>query len=499
MMMIRILPMQLKLWTNGELFQTDNHACDPERFYPSVSTDTRTVLPGEVFIPLRGDHFDGHHFLMAAIAKGAGLVVVARDATELDDCFKLLDENDHAPDLLVVDDTLKAYQDIARGFRSTLTASVIGVTGSIGKTTTRRMIYQMIKSQVKAEQSAKNYNNQVGLPRTILSTSLNTQALVAEIGMARKGAIRTLSTISLPDIAVITRIGMSHAEHIGSMSDILEEKVSITVGMKDNGLLIVNGGDPMLESWVVREQPALPVWYIASEHNVGRLERDGIPVFWAEHVRMDRGSLSFIGRSNLTPEERWPVFLQVPGLHLVPAVLFGLAVAYAMGLNMQEAAASAGRYVPTESRQELIRIGSIDVMDDAYNAAPESLHAALQTAGLLSEDSPRFVAVIGGLRELGRYSNEAHEDIALQLLHAGVDLAFLIGEETKITRDYLLGSQEGTGLFAGWYASCEDAIPDILSQLKKDDFLLLKASRYYELEKITKALRESQDNEKDRR
>ncbi|HZK29589.1 MAG TPA: UDP-N-acetylmuramoyl-tripeptide--D-alanyl-D-alanine ligase [Clostridia bacterium] len=491
-MMIRILPMQLKLWTNGELFQTKNHASDPERFYPSVSTDTRTILEGEVFVPLRGDHFDGHHFLTTAIQKNAGLVVVARDAAELDECLKLLEENDHTPDLLVVDDTLKAYQDIAKGFRTTLTASVIGVTGSIGKTTTRRMIYQMINSQVKAEQSEKNYNNQVGLPRTILSTDLDSQALVAEMGMARKGEISRLSKISVPDIAIITKIGMSHAEHIGSISDILEEKISITAGMKDNGILIVNGDDPMLESWVVREQPSIPVWYIASEHDVGRLERDGIPVFWAEHVRMDREGLSFIGRSNLTPEERWPVFLRVPGLHLVPAVLFGFAVAYAMGLNMQEAAFSAGRYAPTESRQELFHIGAIDVMDDAYNAAPESLHAALQIAGLLSEDNRRFIAVIGGLRELGRYSKEAHEDIAVQLLHSGVDRAFLIGEETKITRDDLLASHEGAGMFAGWYATCEEAIPSILSALKQGDFLLLKASRYYEFEKITKALRESE-------
>lgn len=482
--------MQLKLWSGGDLYQSRSHADDPERFYPSISTDTRTIRQGEVFIPLRGDHYDGHRFLSVAVEKGAGLLVIERGAAELESYLDLIQKDTSAPDLLVVDDTGAAYQDIARGFRTTLSASIIGVTGSVGKTTTRRMICQMIESQVKSEQSAKNYNNQIGLPRTILSTSLDTQALVAELGMARKGELEILSRITLPDIAVITQIGMSHAEYLGSMGDILEEKISITTGMKENGLLIVNGDDPMLESWVIREQPALPIWYIASEQNVGRLERDGIPVFWAEHVRMDRHGLSFIGRSNLTPDERWPIFLKVPGLHLVPAVLFGLAVAYAMGLNMQEAASSAGRYLPAESRQELTRIGSVDVMDDAYNASPESLLSALQTAALLSEDNRRFVAAIGGLRELGRYSKEAHEDAAIELLEAGVDLVFLIGEETRITRDYLLGSEEGTKILAGWYPSCEEAIPDIAAWLKEDDFLLLKASRFYELEKITKALRD---------
>lgn len=481
--------MQIKLWTGGDLYQSERHAADPERFYPSVSTDTRTLRKDQVFVPLRGDRFDGHNFLDLAAKAGAGMLVIERTSKEAGKWLEELKNNEEAPDVLLVDDSGQAYRDIARGFRTTLDASVIGVTGSVGKTTTRRMICQMIESQVKSQQSAKNYNNQVGLPRTILATDLETEALVAELGMARKGEIRILSEISLPDISVITHIGMSHAQYLGTITDILEEKTSIISGMKGNGLLILNGDDPLLEGWVLRDQPALPVWYIASEQNVGRLERDGVPVFWAEHIRMDKEGLSFIARSNLTPEERWPIFLKVPGLHLVPAVLFGLAVVYAMGLNMQEAASSASRYQAAESRQELIRLGSVDVMDDAYNASPESLLSALQTASFLSEDNRRYIAVIGGLRELGRYSREAHEDAARELLTAGVDRVYLIGEETLITRDYLYGSEEGSGLVAGWYPTSEEAIPAILADLQEGDFLLLKASRFYELEKITEALR----------
>ena len=277
--MTRILPMQLKIWTEGELYQTKRHAADPERFYSSVSTDTRSILEGEVFVPLVGDHFDGHDFLEAAAQKGAAMLVIEAHAKKLSQWLKKIEKDESAPDVLVVQDTGKAYRDIARGFRTTLSANIIGVTGSVGKTTTRRMIYQMIESQLKAEQSARNYNNQIGLPKTILTTELDTQALVAELGMARRGEIALLSEVARPDIAVITQIGMSHAEYLGSMSDILDEKTSIISGMKDNGLLIVNGDDPMLESWMLREQPTVPVWFIASEQNVGRLERDGVPVF----------------------------------------------------------------------------------------------------------------------------------------------------------------------------------------------------------------------------
>lgn len=480
--------MQLKHWTGGELWQSPRHTADSERFYPSVSTDTRTLNPGEVFVPLRGDLYDGHQFLDAAAERGAGMLVIERGAPQLEGWLGRLREDEEAPDLLVVEDSGAAYRDIARGFRTTLAATVIGVTGSVGKTTTRRMICQMIESQVKAEQSARNFNNQVGLPRTILSTRLDTQALVAELGMSRRGEIGILSKISLPDIAIITQIGMSHAESLGSMSEILAEKTSITTGMKENGLLIVNGDDSMLEGWILRERPPVPVWYIASEENAGRLERDGIPVFWAEHVRLDRQGVSFVGRSNLTPDERWPVYLKAPVMHLVPAALFGLAVVYAMGLNMQEAAASARRFTMADSRQELIRVGSIDVMDDSYNASPESLHSALKTASFLAEDKKRLVAVLGGLRELGRYSAEVHENAASELLDAGVDRVFLVGEETARTRDRLLLDSRGAAMFAGWYESCEEAIPAVLSELRSDDFLLLKASRFYELEKIGEAL-----------
>ncbi len=484
--------MQLKHWSGGELWQTHKHTADSERFYTSVSTDTRTLQAGEVFVPLRGELYDGHHFLAVAAEKGAGMLVIERRAPQLEAYLDRIRTDEDAPDLLIVEDSGTAYRDIARGFRTTLTASVIGVTGSVGKTTTRRMIYEMIKSQIKAEQSVKNFNNQVGLPRTILSTELDTQALVAELGMSRRGEIGILSGISVPDIAIITQIGMSHAESLGSMTDILDEKTSIAAGMKENGLLILNGDDPLLEGWVMRERPPVPVWYVASEQNAGRLERNGIPVFWAEHVRLDRAGVSFTGRSNLTPDERWPVYLKVPVMHLIPAALFGLAVAYAMGLNMQEAAASARRFTTADSRQELIRVGAIDVMDDSYNASPESLHSALETASFLAEDKRRFVTVLGGLRELGRYSAEVHENAAAELLDAGVDRVFLVGEETVRTRDQLLGDSRAATMVAGWYETSQDAIPAVMSELKPGDFLLLKASRFYELEKIGEALQNTQ-------
>lgn len=486
--MTRFLPTQIKLWTNGELLQTEKHAADSERCFPAVSTDTRTVEREEVFVPLRGDNFDGHHFLREAYERGAGMLVVAHDAPEKDEFLTLIGKNEDAPDILIVEDTWKAYQDIASGYRNVLEASVISVTGSVGKTTTRRMIYCMIESQVRAEQSQRNYNNQVGLPRTILSTNPKTQALVAELGMDRKGEIRTLSYIARPDISIITCVGISHAKYLGSMHNILEEKTSVIDGMKSNGLLLLNGDDALLENWVVREAPDVSHWYVCSEKNVGRLERDGSPVFWAEHIRIDAEGLSFIGRSNLTPDERWPIYLPHPGLHLVPAALFGLAVVYAMGLNMQEAAASARKFVTTEHRQELLKSGTVDIIDDTYNSSPEALQSALQTASMMAGGQRRLIAVIGGMRELGRYAREAHLDAVNDLLSARVDRVFLVGEETKVMRDAMLNEPILSSMFAGWYETGAESIQDVLEEIKGDDLVLVKASRFYELDHVVAAL-----------
>lgn len=487
--MTRFLPAQLKLWTKGELVQTGVHAADPERFYPSISTDTRTLAPGEVFVPLRGDKFDGHDFLEEAIEKMAGMVVCERCAAGLSDMLEHLRIDDDAPDVLVVDDTWQAYQDMAKGFRTVLNANVIGVTGSVGKTTTRRMIYQMITSQVKAEQSERNFNNQVGLPRTILTTCPETDVLVAELAMDHRGEISKLAKIAVPDVGIVTGIGMSHAEHVGSMVDILKEKISIVDGMKDNSILIVNGDDPLLESWVMEHHNRISIWYIASEHNVGRLERDGVPVFWAEHVHADReNGLSFIGRSNLAPDERWPIFIQYPGVHLVHAALFGLASAYVLGLNMQEAAMGAKRFEMTESRQEWLRFPDLDILNDAYNAAPESLGAALHTSELLA-GGRRVVAVIGGMRELGQYSRRAHQEAASDIRDAGVDRVILVGKETEATRDALLEEESTRERFAGWFESSAQALPSVLEELRPGDFLLIKGSRYYGLEHILDEVR----------
>ncbi|MDD4323377.1 MAG: UDP-N-acetylmuramoyl-tripeptide--D-alanyl-D-alanine ligase [Eubacteriales bacterium] len=486
----RFLPSQMMQWTGGTIVREPRHENDTDRYYSSISTDTRTLNPGEAFVALRGDHFDGHRFLQQAVERGAAMLVVEKNEPLVEEWIRNVASGDlNGPDLLLVDNTWQAYQDLAAGFRKMLTCSVVAVTGSVGKTTTRNMICNMVQSQLISEQSEGNLNNEIGLSETLLSTNSETQVLVTEIAMDRQGEIEQLSNIARPDISIITHIGFSHAEYLGTMRDILKEKTSIVRGMKDNGLLILNGDDPLLEEWYVSEPPSVPVWFVASKENVSRLERDGSPVFWWEDLVIDKNGTSFVACSNLSPGETWQISLPVTGEHYVNTSLFGLAVAYALGLDMKEAAASAAEFENFGSRQKVLDLDSITVMDDAYNASPESYVAALEAFDIMAENRRRIL-VLGGMRELGRYTKGVHETAARQALANNFDRIILIGQETEYTKNKLMQSALGRNVFAGWYTTVDDAMPRILQEIEAGDYVLLKASRYYHLERVTEALRE---------
>jgi len=494
----RFLPSQMMQWTGGTIVREPRHENDTDRFYKSISTDTRSLQAGEAFVALRGDHFDGHRFLDEAVRLGAQLLVVEKDEPLVKKWIEDVKSGElNGPDLLLVDDTLQAYQDLAAGYRKMLSCSVIAVTGSVGKTTSRNMICQMVQSQLTSEQSEGNLNNEIGLSETLLSTEAETQVLLTEVAMDRPGEIEQLSKIARPDISIITQVGFSHAEYLGTIRDILKEKTSIVKGMKDNGLLILNGDDPLLEEWYITDPPTLPVWFVACKENISHLERDGSPVFWWEDLVIDKNGTSFIARSNLAPDEKWQISLPVAGEHYVNTALFGLAVAYALGLDMDEAAASTLNFENLDGRQQVLNFGPVTVMNDAYNASPESYLAALEAVDFMAEERRR-VLILGGMRELGRYTKGVHETAARQALTNNFDRIILIGQETEYTKNKLMQSEAGRNVFAGWYTTVDDALPRILQEVKAGDYVLLKASRYYHLERVAEALKRMFAPEKER-
>jgi UDP-N-acetylmuramoyl-tripeptide--D-alanyl-D-alanine ligase len=487
--MSRFLPAQLRAWTEGRLLQTPDHAADPERFYGAVSKDSRTLEPGQAYIALIGPNFDGHSFCSAALEAGALLLIVKEDHPVALDLAERFERGVISCDLLFVNDTWQAYQDIAYRYRLSLTAAVIGVTGSVGKTTTRRMIHCAIRSQLRAMQSFANLNNEIGLSQTLLNAQPDDQVLVTEIAMDRPGEIAKLSGIARPDYAVITNIGHSHAEYLGSVRAILQEKVSIAESMKANGVLILNGDDAMLEAWAVQSAKKTSVWFVASEKNSGRLERDGYPVFWPEEIEATARGTDFVVRSSFAPADRWKVSLPVPGKHLIHAALFGMASAYALGLDMEEAGKSLSEFENTGGRQRIVNADAHDItiIDDAYNTSPEAMQSAIQVMNTIAGER-RKLCVFGGMRELGKYSDSQHIVVARALIEAGVSSVLTIGEETRPLDDYF----RSHGITDAWHFESRDELLDtLLATVRRGDVILVKGSRLYELDQITRALEET--------
>lgn len=486
--MARILPAQIKSWTAGDLHMSKANRENTEHFYRGISTDTRSLRSGEIFLALKGERFDGHNFLRQAIAKGAGALVIERSHLESQ---KLLDEfseeGTQQPDLLLVDDSLVAYGQIAAGYRQTLLASVIAITGSVGKTTTRRMVSEVISSQVHTHETVDNQNNRIGVPLTLLEADDDDDVIVAELGVDRPGEIKMLSQISKPDIAILTAIGYSHAAFLGSRENILKEKTDIISGMKSNGLVLINGQDDSLLSWARSMQEEISIWLVFNERPDPSQTHD-LSYFWAENLVLSPTSTSFVVKTSLDAAIALPVQIPAPGKYLVRAAIFALACAYALGMDMYKAAEACTHFHNTGNRQNIVKFPTCLLIDDSYNASPESILSALETLNLLAKPGQRKIACLGGIRELGSYTQDLHRDIAKTLKKDPVDVLYLVGEEMKWLLQGL--QEEGLHVDTHFYSTTSEIIPDLLEDLQADDVILIKGSRYYEMEKIHQAIAE---------
>lgn len=489
--MARILPGQIRTWTGGKLFISPANEGNPEHFYRGISTDTRTIRKGEIFLALKGENFDGHHFANQAIERGAACLVLQEDSSVTQKLLANFSTRS-TTDILLVDDTLVAYGNIACGFRKTLLASVIAITGSVGKTTTRRMVSEVVSDQVNTHETRDNQNNLIGVPLTLLQASDDDDVIVAELGVDHPGEIGKLSHISQPDIAILTQIGYSHAAFLGSRENILKEKTDIIAGMKSNGLVIINGQDDLLSRWAQKLEGELSVWTV-SNRPLDAEEQKGLPGFWAEDIHLTAQQTSFTAHNSLDPDTVLTVTIPTPGKHVVRAALFALASAYALGLDMSRAAQACGHFKNTGNRQQLDQLSSCLVVDDSYNASPESMLSALETIELLANGQQRTIACLAGVRELGPYAEELHVKIGRCIAEHPVDYLFLVGEESAWIQAGL--EQAGGHIPTRTYTSAEALLPDLKALLQEhpeSDIVLLKGSRFYGMEKIHHALQEEE-------
>lgn len=438
--------------------------CDGDELIKSVSTDTRTITEGALFFALAGERFDGHRFVSAAVAAGAVCCVVDRDAEEF-----------AALPVIVVEDTHKALRDFAAYYRKKFQIPVIGVTGSVGKTSTKEMIAAVLRQRHRTHITKGNFNNEIGLPLTVFDLMDEDEMMVLEMGMSNFGEIARLTEIAQPDTAVITNIGVSHIEHLGSREGIKQAKFEILEGLQTDGTVILNGDDDML--WGARGEIEFETLYYGITNKNCDLCAFDI------HTYSD--STEF--RCKIDGETH-TFAIGVPGEHHVSNALAAILVGLKYNLSLEEIKKGVRSFVPSGLRQTLMELGAYRVIRDCYNASPASMKSGLEVLSL-TEGKGRKVACLADMLELGEVSAAEHRKVGELAVHYGVDCLIVVGKEAKAIAQ---GATDAGMNPADVHEFADNAalIARLATLLKKDDLILVKGSRGMRLEEVVDAIGE---------
>ena len=421
-----------------------------------IVTDSRDIQEGDVFFALAGERFDAHDFVEDVLAAGATAVVVSRE-----DCAAL-------KGALKVDDTLTALQKLAKAWRENVNPFVFGITGSSGKTTVKEMLAGVLRHRFGDEAvlaTAGNFNNHIGLPLTLLKLIEKHRYAVIEMGMNHFGEISRLTRAVAPTVGLITNIGVSHIENLGSRAGILQAKLEILEGMAPDAPLIVNMDNDMLRTVKLGDRPLLT--FAIDDQSAD---------FTATDIAEQGSTTTFtVHHSTFTQ----PVTIPTVGIHNVYNALAAMAVGYVTGVDSVAAASALANYVPAGMRQNLVQVGGVQVIEDCYNASPDSMRAALQTLGKLPVH--RRYAVLGAMLELGDYAKEAHTQVGKMAAENGIDGVLAYGADAA----YIVEAAKQAGLENARLFDTKEALAQSLAQqVQPGDGVLFKGSRGMHLEDV---------------
>ena len=426
---------------------------DPE--VALVTTDSREVKPGCIFVAFPGERFDGHDFAARALEQGAAYVVVNHPVPGVPEEKAIL-----------CPDSYHAMMVMGANYRSQYHPKMVGVTGSVGKTTTKQMTYAALSGFGETIKTEGNQNNELGLPRTMFRIGKETQYAVVEMGMSHAGEIERLSKCARPDVGIITCIGVSHIGNLGSQENICKAKLEICAGLPEGAPLVLNGDDPFLRKAVLPDH-VRPVWFSLGDENAD---------VCALSIQQDEKGMSFV----LEDHEEGTFLVKIPamGRHNVANALAAYCAATRLGLNARRVIAGLADFEQTGMRQKVVHARGVDVIEDCYNANPDSMKAAL--AMFREYPCKRRFALLGDMLELGELSREAHEELGRLAAESGLYCLITYGEQAK--RTAVVAAAKGVEtLHADSYREAADAL---LSRVQPGDAILVKASHGMALEKV---------------
>ncbi len=453
---------KLTVYGTGEVSEVTN-----------ITYDSRDVGEGSLFCAIKGENVDGHSYIRSVVEKGAVLIL----ANEIPEDAR--DAGNFAA--VTVDDTVKALGLLAGYYRGFSKALVIGVTGSVGKTTTKEFISCVAETNFKTQKTEGNHNNEIGLPMTLFSLKPDCEIAVLEMGMSARGEISFMSKLARPDIAVITNIGTAHIANLGTRENICLAKLEITDGMSNDGILLVNGDEPLLNDKNRTISPA-PKYLGIYNRNAD---------YKAINIRSGTEGTVFdiLYSNNAVINVEIPVF----GRHNVYDALIAFTVGTVLGIEEARIRIGLRNFIPTEMRQTISTVAGFTVIEDCYNASPESMRAAIEVlCSLAQKNNAQPCALLGDMLELGENSRFLHDQLGQFAAQMKVSKLYCFGELAETVAEAAIKK----GVRADGVYVCSDVgKPDvmarmILSSMNPGDVLLVKASRGIAAERILKIIKE---------
>lgn len=428
----------------------------------NIALDSRTMKGRDIFVPIIGEKTDGHLYIDKAFENGAVATFTSEDI-----------DVDGVHAYIKVDDTVDALQKFGAYLRDYLGIYIIGVTGSVGKTTTREMIALALSAKYKVTATKGNSNSQVGVPVTLSLLDETAEVAVVEMGVSKPGEMDKLADIVRPDLAVMTNVGYSHVEYMGSPMLTFEQKIRITKHFNDRNILVVNGDDALCN--------------IASLCQKGSVAKYGINLpknFNATNIKLDEMSSTFDFKAY---DEIVPVKLSLPGEHNIYNACCALTIASILDIDLKEAAKKLEEYRGYEGRMNIDEVGGITVIDDAYNASPDSMSAALRVINNIKPgEGGRRIVVFGDIMELGTETERVHKNVAGKIKCSEPDIVYTVGGYAIRTAEIL--KSEGYEVHA--FKTADGAADKIVDNLREGDVILFKASNSVGLGRIAKKIKE---------